>query len=241
MRCPGGRAVRGAWVDTVGAVESGWEGPCLPDRGPSAGPVIARGVHTYHPARRAEPHRGGHPLRTVCAGCHGGAYHATRRGGCARLRAWLLGWFRGHRDAPSPHRWLRCPVANSRSPRCTPHRVPLGLTRWTWVLAEPVHVAVLAQILAHRGVDGHRVGSVVGSAPRMAGSNSAASTRGSVGARCQLPEGCRQSPAVSARMASASALHAAASALRVAGQLQRPQVGYPRPGDRVGRHQLRTA
>jgi len=33
-------------------------------------------------------------------------HRATRITGYARLRAWLLGWFRGYRDDPQSHRWL---------------------------------------------------------------------------------------------------------------------------------------
>ena len=49
-------------------------------------------------------------------------HRALRRGGCARLRAWVLGWVRGHRDdLQSPP---LAPVAGSRLSLTPVHHAP---------------------------------------------------------------------------------------------------------------------
>ncbi len=49
-------------------------------------------------------------------------HRAVPRGGCARLRAWVLGWFCGHRDAPQPP--PLAPVPGSELPLTPVHPAP---------------------------------------------------------------------------------------------------------------------
>ncbi len=60
-------------------------------------------------------------VRAVTAACTA-RHRATRPTGCARLRAWLLGWVGGHRHGPQPPPWAQVP--GSRLPLTTVHPAP---------------------------------------------------------------------------------------------------------------------